>query len=46
MKISAWDWALVAAIMPGVLILIVIMSPLIAALVAYELVFSGWESRK
>ena len=42
MKISAWDWVLVAAIMPGVLILIVITSPLIAALAAYDLVFFGW----
>ena len=46
MKISAWDWVLVAAIMPGMLILIVITSPLIAALAAYDLVLFGWESRK
>ena len=46
MKISAWDWVLVAAIMPGVLILIVITSPLIAALAAYDLVFFGWVSGK
>lgn len=46
MKISAWDWILIAAIMPGVLILIVIMSPLIAALAAYDLVSSGWISSK
>ena len=46
MKISAWDWILIAAITPGVLILIVITSPLIAALAAYDLVFFGWESRK
>ena len=41
-KLSAWDWVMVAAIMPGVLILIVITSPLIAALAAYDLVFFGW----
>lgn len=46
MKTSAWDWILIAAIMPGVLILIVIMSPLIAALAAYDLVSSGWISSK
>lgn len=46
MKISAWDWVLIAAITPGVLILIVVMSPLIAALAAYDLVFFGWISSK
>ena len=46
MKISAWDWVLVAAIMPGVLILIILTSPLLAAFVARDLVFLGWESRK
>ena len=46
MKISAWDWVLVAAIMPGVLILIILTSPLLAAFVAHDLVFLGWGSRK
>ena len=46
MKISAWEWILIAAIMPGVLILIVVMSPLIAALAAYDLAFFGWISSK
>lgn len=46
MKISAWDWILIAMIMPGVLIFVVITSPLIAALAAYDLVFFGWISSK
>lgn len=46
MKVSAWDWILIATIMPGVLILVVITSPLIAALAAYDLVFFGWISSK
>ena len=46
MKTPIWNWIAVVAITPGVLILIVIMSPLIAALAAYDLVFLGWRPGK
>ena len=46
MKTSIWKWAAVVAITPGVLILIILTSPLLAAFVAHDLVFLGWGSRK
>ena len=44
MKTSIWNWLAVVAITPGVLILIILTSPLLAAFVAHDLVFLGWRS--
>ena len=46
MKTSIWNWIAVVAITPGVLILIILTSPLLAAFVAYDLVFLGWRPGK
>ena len=46
MKTSIWNWIAVVAIAPGVWILVVLTSPLLAAFAAYDLVFLGWGSRK
>lgn len=44
MKTSIWNWIVVVAITPGVSILIILTSPLLAAFVAHDLVFLGWRS--
>ena len=46
MKTAVWNWTKVVAFVPGMWLLIVFVSPLLAALAAYDLVFFGWESRK
>lgn len=46
MKTAVWNWTKVVAFVPCMWLLIVIMSPLIAALSAYDLVFFGWISSK
>ena len=46
MKTSIWNWIAVVAIVPGVWILVVLTSPLLAAVVAYDLVFLGWRSHE
>lgn len=46
MKTSIWDWIVVVAMTPGMLLLIIITSPLLAAFAAYDVVFLGWASRK
>ena len=42
MKTPIWNWIAVVAITPGVLLLIILTSPLLAVFVAYDLVFLGW----
>lgn len=46
MKTSIWNWIAVVAIVPGVWILVVLTSPLLAVFVAYDLVFLGWRSHE
>lgn len=46
MKTVVWNWTMIVAITPGVLILLILTSPLLAAFVAHDLVFLGWGSRK
>lgn len=46
MKTAVWNWTKVVAFVPGMWILIVIMSPLLAALAAYDFVFLGRGSSK
>ena len=46
MKTSIWNWLTAVAITPGMLLLIIITSPLLAAFAAYDVVFLGWASRK
>ena len=46
MKTAVWNWTKIVAITPGVLILLILTSPLLAAFVAHDLVFLGWGSRK
>ena len=41
MKTAVWNWAKVVAFVPVMWLLIVIMSPLLAALAAYDFVFLG-----
>ena len=42
MKTSIWNWIAVVAITPGVLLLFILTSPLLAVFAAYDLVFLGW----
>ena len=46
MKTAVWNWAKVVAFVPVMWLLIVFVSPLLAALAAYDLVFLGWSSSK
>ena len=46
MKAAVWNWTKVVAIVPAAWLLVVVMSPLIAVLAAYDLVFLGWGSRE
>ena len=46
MKAAVWNWIKVVAFVPGMWLLVVFVSPLLAVLAAYDLVFFGWESRK
>ena len=46
MKTAMWNWTKIVAIVPVVWIVVVITSPLLAAFVAYDLVFLGWGSDK
>lgn len=46
MKTAVWNWTKVVAFVPGMWILIVVMSPLLAALAAYDFVFLGRGSSK
>ena len=46
MKTAVWNWTKIVAITPGVLILLILTSPLLAVFVAHDLVFLGWGSRK
>ena len=41
MKTAVWNWTKVVAFVPGMWLLIVITSPLIAAFAAYDFVFLG-----
>lgn len=42
MKTTVWNWAKVVAFAPGMWLLIVFASPLLAAFVAYDAAFHGW----
>ena len=46
MKAEVWNWAKIVAIVPVVWLVVVITSPLLAALAAYDLVFLGWGPRE
>ena len=46
MKTAVWNRTKVVAFVPGMWLLIVYTSPLLAALAAYEFVFFGRGSRK
>ena len=46
MKTTVWNWAKVVAFAPGMWLLIVFVSPLLAALAAYDFVFLGRGSSK
>lgn len=46
MKTSILDYVAVVAITPGVLLLIILTSPLLAVFAAYDLVFIGWRPGK
>lgn len=46
MKTAVWNWTKVVAFVPGMWLLIVFVSPLLAALAAYDFVFLGWKSGK
>ena len=45
MKTAAWNWTMLVAFVPGMWLLIVCTSPLLAALAAYGCVFFGGGSR-
>ena len=46
MKTAVWNWTKVVAFVPGMWLLVVFASPLLAALAAYDFVFLGRESCK
>ena len=46
MKTAVWNWTKVVAFVPGMFLLIVLVSPLLAALAAYDFVFLGQGSCK
>ena len=46
MKAAIWNWTKVVAFAPCMWLLIVFVSPLLAALAAYDFVFFGRGSRK
>ena len=46
MKTAVWNWTKVVALVPGMWLLIVFVSPLLAAFAAYDFVFLGGVSRK
>lgn len=39
MKTTVWNWIQVVGLLPGMWLFVVLMSPLLAALAAYDLVF-------
>ena len=46
MKTAVWNWTKVAAFVPVMWLLVVFMSPLLAALAAYDFMFFGRGSSK
>lgn len=46
MKTAVWNWTKVVAFVPVMWLLIVFVSPLLAALAVYDFVFLGWSSSK
>ena len=46
MKTAVWNWTKVVAFVPCMWLLIVFVSPLLAAFAAYDFVFLGWSSSK
>lgn len=46
MKTAVWNWTKVVAFVPVMWLLIVVMSPLLAAFAAYDFVFFELGSRK
>lgn len=45
MKTAVWNWAKVVAFVPGMWLMIIFASPLLAAFTAYDAVFLGWWDR-
>ena len=46
MKTAVWNWTKVVAFVPVMWLLVVFVSPLLAAFAAYDAAFLGWGSRK
>ena len=46
MKAAVWNWTKVVLFTPVAIVAVIVMSPLIGAFAAYDLVFLGWGSRK
>ena len=42
MKTAVWNWTKVVAFVPGMWLMIIFASPLLAAFTAYDAVFLGW----
>ena len=46
MKTAVWNWTKVVAFVPGIWLLVVFVSPMLAVLAAYDFVFLGRGSCK
>ena len=46
MKPAVWNWTKVVLFTPVAIVAVIVTSPLIAALAAYDLAFLGWSSSK
>ena len=46
MKAAVWNWTKVVIFTPVAIVAAIVMSPLIGAIAAYDVVFLGWKSGK
>lgn len=46
MKAAVWNWTKVVIFTPVAIVAVIVMSPLIDAIAAHDVVFLGWKSGK
>ena len=46
MKADVWNWTKVVIFTPVAIVAVIVMSPLIGAIAAHDVVFLGWKSGK
>lgn len=46
MKAAVWNWTKVVIFTPVAIVAVIVMSPLVGAIAARDVVFLGWKSGK